>query len=376
MVKDRRRLSIGLGALMPSNLTAYRVFIASPGGLDDVREAFRRVIQEYNEQDAIERRVVFIPVGWEFTLAGAGRPQQTINEDVRKCDYFFMLLWDRWGSPTAAGGGEYSSGAEEEFSVAQECYEQRSMRQIVVMFKDVDPARVADPGESLLNVLNFRKRLESEKQFLFETFDEVGKFEGKLRRHLSKWVRDHEVGDQGGSEITQATGPVAPLTPPVPIEAPAEASEESLSETVRGAERLASEGQITAAEQAFAKVLPAGDLDTLNRFGGLLVEKGSLASALDTFARLRELAHERGEEEWEVAALNNLGNVYVAEGELERAAASYQSALEIRERTLGPSHADVAASLNNLAEVYVALRRLDKAEVLFRRALEIQGVSI
>jgi hypothetical protein len=43
------------------------------------------VLQAYNEQDAIERGVIFIPVGWEITPGGVGRPQKLINYDVRRC---------------------------------------------------------------------------------------------------------------------------------------------------------------------------------------------------------------------------------------------------------------------------------------------------
>ena len=37
---------------MPSKITRYRIFIATPSGLDDVRKAFREVLHEYNETEA------------------------------------------------------------------------------------------------------------------------------------------------------------------------------------------------------------------------------------------------------------------------------------------------------------------------------------
>jgi hypothetical protein len=39
------------------------VFIASPGGLQAERRTFRRIVQEYNEADAMARGVFFTPVG-------------------------------------------------------------------------------------------------------------------------------------------------------------------------------------------------------------------------------------------------------------------------------------------------------------------------
>src|SRR4051812_35803085 len=99
---------------MPRSIKAYRIFIASPGGLQDVRGAFREVINEYNEAEAIHRCALFTPVGWELTLGGVGRPQSLINEEIKECDLFILVLWNRWGSETDAKNSKYSSGTEEE----------------------------------------------------------------------------------------------------------------------------------------------------------------------------------------------------------------------------------------------------------------------
>ena len=59
---------------MPSQVTVYRVFIASPGGLEAERESFRRVLNDYNESDALEDGVLFIPVAQDLRAqAWAGR---------------------------------------------------------------------------------------------------------------------------------------------------------------------------------------------------------------------------------------------------------------------------------------------------------------
>jgi hypothetical protein len=53
---------------MADKITALRVFIASPSGLQDERRSFRDLLQKYNEAEGLERGVYFVPVGW-----GAGR---------------------------------------------------------------------------------------------------------------------------------------------------------------------------------------------------------------------------------------------------------------------------------------------------------------
>ncbi len=360
---------------MPKPVTAYRVFIASPGGLESERAAFRAVLGNYNDSDAIEREVIFLPIGWENTPGGVGRPQHLINEDVRQCDFFVMVLWDKWGSaPQREGEGPYSSGSEEEYTVALECHGQKSMREIVILFKDVDSERRKDAGPQLRGVLDFKKKLEEEKSFFFESFDNADAFSERLRRHLARWLRTHE-GGAGAPQSASASPPVE--LQQVALEAATRAPEQSSSELVRGAEQLAKAGHITEAEQVFAEAVSeqVADLDTLNRYGAFLVEKGSLGGAEEIFVRLGDLARQREKPDWELASLNNLARLYGVQGLLEKAAESYAAALAISERT-HPGGCEEAASLNNLAEVYTKLRRFDEAEQLFRRALKIQGVTV
>jgi hypothetical protein len=78
---------------MPEDIALYRVFIATPGGLETERRVFARTLDRYNIAEAIHRQAMFFPVGWEDTLAGVGRPQSLINRDLDKCDYFVLVLW-------------------------------------------------------------------------------------------------------------------------------------------------------------------------------------------------------------------------------------------------------------------------------------------
>jgi hypothetical protein len=67
------------------------------------------------------------------------------------------------------------------------------MRQIVAFFKAVAPQQMADPGEQLRKVLDFRGKIEAEKKHFFTTFDEVSVFQKHLRRHLASWLQRHEA---------------------------------------------------------------------------------------------------------------------------------------------------------------------------------------
>ena len=136
---------------MPKDIRHYRVFIASPSGLDDERRAFRDVLYDFNNRDGIHRGMHFDPWGWELTLGQHGRPQETINREVRESDYLILVLHDRWGTPPGDPSNLYSSGTEEELNVATQCLKdfQFPMKQIVMLFKSVHPRQLADPGSAL-----------------------------------------------------------------------------------------------------------------------------------------------------------------------------------------------------------------------------------
>jgi tetratricopeptide (TPR) repeat protein len=70
-------------------------------------------------------------------------------------------------------------------------------------------------------------------------------------------------------------------------------------------------------------------------------------------------------------SLNNLAELYRAQGRYTEAEPLYRGALEILEKVLGPEHPHTATSLNNLAELYRAQGRYKEAEPLLRRALAI-----
>ena len=90
------------------------------------RLAYSRYLQLspiMSNEEIDELRQMSLSCGWvwENTLGGVA-PQSLINEDIVTCDYFMLLLWDRWGSiPNIAGAGPYSSACKEEFSLALEC---------------------------------------------------------------------------------------------------------------------------------------------------------------------------------------------------------------------------------------------------------------
>jgi hypothetical protein len=158
------------------------VFLASPSDLADERKKAFQVAAEVNE--SIKRWDWWIDLlGWEDTLPGYGRPQAMINRDVERCDLFIGLLWRRWGT-SPAQDSRFSSGFEEEFSIARSRREHAISPEIWMFFKTVEPAQTADAGTQLQNVIKFRESLITSKAIFFKEFEDVNDWEKKLRSYL------------------------------------------------------------------------------------------------------------------------------------------------------------------------------------------------
>jgi tetratricopeptide (TPR) repeat protein len=348
---------------MPFTATVYRVFFAGPGGLQPERQVFRETVQEYNETDALPQGMMFLPVGWEDTLAGVGRPQAIINEEIRRSDFMILMLWDRWGTrPDTVS--KYTSGTEEEFAVAMECFERKEMpmRQIVAFFKAVDPTKLSDQGPQLQKVLQFKKTLESRKSIYFTTFDETAAFQKHLRQHLAFWKRGHESGhtirhafSTSVSLYSEVTLPT--FSTPVP------------TQLVQQAKRLANDGRLTEAEDVFARAITVGtDPYAFAHYGDYLLTVGRLLQAQVMYERVRELANLYGDD-WRALAYGRLGLLHKTKGNLKDAEDMFREALALQMRL----HDDkgIAEQYTNLGIILKRRGNLDDAELMQRQALEI-----
>jgi len=358
---------------MAVDIKGYRVFIASPRGLEDERQKFFDTIQEYNRIEALPVNIQFVPVGWEYTLPGMGRPQSLINEEVKICDYFVLALWDRWGTPPDKDGkGQYSSGTEEEYHVALDCIGDTKypMRQIVALFKAVDERRLNDPGPELQKVLNFKKELEEGKTILFKTFEGPVDFEKILRGLLGQWRRDGEQGKTAKvhkPEIPPTLEPSGGITEP---EQNIKAETEQTREIVEQAEKLADEGKVTEAEEMFAKaVVSSGEPYAYNAYGIFLARVGRLGQAQVMYEKALDIAIKIGDEKSVAAYYGNLGLIYLTRGELNKAEEMHKKSLEISEK-LGWLEG-MASQYGNLGLIYETKGELGKAEEMHKKSLEI-----
>jgi hypothetical protein len=184
---------------MPSTRKIIRAFLASPGDLAEERKAIRRVIEEFNDSwaDALGYQVELI--GWEEAVAGFGRPQHLINQDLERCDLLIGMIWKRWGTPPDLTG-EFSSGFEEEFERSLVRREKSGSPDISLFFKQVPDEFMVDPGNDLRKVIAFRDRVIASKAVLFQNFTSVSELEALVRKCINKFVirirsQDESIGD-------------------------------------------------------------------------------------------------------------------------------------------------------------------------------------
>ncbi len=285
------------GTRLTTQLTGFRIFIASPGGLTEVRNTFRAVLEKYNVEDAIRRKVVFIPVAWEATLGGLGRPQALINRELEECDALVLVLQDRWGSESGAPDGA-TSGTEEEYRLANRCHADpdKPMKHIQVFFMSVAPNQIADPGKQLRAVLDFKSELERERQLMYYQFESVRDFEDRLRAFLASCVHELETA---GNQAGQLAGGVPDAVPADSVSGPtlpelprAGADEAGPTEApLDRARRLVRQGLITLAETIMAeRATGAGDVEAMLDYGEFLAAQHRKTQAAAMYERAANLA--------------------------------------------------------------------------------------
>ena len=125
-----------------------KVFIASPGDLQEERQAAKHVVDQFNKQWADYLSTHVELVGWEDTVSRFGRPQDLINQDSDQCEVFIGIMWKQWGSQPS-NNGPYSSGFEEEFERAVASRKRSDRPEISLLFKEIEPEFLRDPGDGL-----------------------------------------------------------------------------------------------------------------------------------------------------------------------------------------------------------------------------------
>jgi ribosomal protein S18 acetylase RimI-like enzyme len=159
------------------------VFCATPGDLEDERDAFYRAATKVNETVGIGLSLLFAPLSIVPTVGDKTRFQKAVDENIRICSYYILALNDTWGPPHL--------NFEEDYRLALACRDDASlpMREVAVLLKN-PPAG--------------RKLLGDDRARCIDYADVAG-FESIVRDLLTEWAgappieitrRDAAVADE------------------------------------------------------------------------------------------------------------------------------------------------------------------------------------
>ncbi len=116
----------------------------------------------------------------------------------------------------------------------------------------------------------------------------------------------------------------------------------------------------------------------LDQAGGYLCERARFVEAEELCKQSLEIREKTlGQDHLDVAdSLNNLGVLYHDQGKYDEAEQLHKRALEIRKKVLKPDHPDVANNLNNLALLYHKQGKYIKAKPFYIQAIKITEKSL
>ena len=209
---------------MATSRKIVKVFLASPGDLQDERRAAKHVVDVFNKQWADNLGVHIELVGWEDTVSRFGRPQESINRDLDQCELFIGVMWKKWGSPPS-DGVTYTSGFEEEFERSVESRRTSRRPEISLLFKAIDPELLKDPGEDLKKVTAFKGKIITERTVLFQSFSSPLEFDDQVRGCITNYVQNllreeaekRSDESQTASSVTSDSGKVPPSQTSTPF---------------------------------------------------------------------------------------------------------------------------------------------------------------
>lgn len=157
-----------------------RIFLASPGDLENERAAVRACVDEHNSRRSGKDGVAYEVVEWDRVRGTARRAQEAINELIAESHFMIALFKASWGSAPGSPWG-YTSGTEEElFTGLLELGQSgQPMRDLWVGF-------VADPAPDE-RIVKLKQQIINDHSVLFESISGSRDLKEKLAERLKSW---------------------------------------------------------------------------------------------------------------------------------------------------------------------------------------------
>jgi len=171
---------------MAEKIEQYEIFIGSPSGLDREREKLREEVTFYNTHEVEPEGISFKVKDWKDIAPSYQNSQELIDPYLCVCDFYILVLHNRWGTPPD-GDSRYSSGSEHEFHLAHTCKksEEHPMQDIAIFFKKMTPNERRRKEGKKVNA--FMKKIVESKRLHFQIFNNIDEFHYCIRKCLAKW---------------------------------------------------------------------------------------------------------------------------------------------------------------------------------------------
>lgn len=157
-----------------------RIFLASPGDLEDERAAVRACVEEHNARRERDGGVTYEVVEWDRMRGTARRAQEAINELIAESHFMIALFKSAWGSAPGSPWG-YTSGTEEELftGLLELGQAEQPMRDVWVGF-----VKDSNPNE---RIVKLRQQIIDRHSVMFESVMDLRDLKEKLTDRLKSW---------------------------------------------------------------------------------------------------------------------------------------------------------------------------------------------
>lgn len=182
---------------MPSTITKYKIFLASPSDLQDERLSIDEVINELNLTFGKQQDIHLELLKWETHSAPAiaiGHPQEIITSDLgNDYDLFIGLIWKKFGTPT----NEADSGTEEEFLNAYSRFLKNPNSLQILFYFNSKPVSLSEMNpEQLSKIQNFKADIGENKKVLHWEYQDTQQLNKFLRIHIPQRILELRKNEQ------------------------------------------------------------------------------------------------------------------------------------------------------------------------------------
>jgi hypothetical protein len=171
---------------MTNKKRPLRILIASPGDVNEERQAIRDVIKNINYW-AIFANIEFSTIDWEnYSYPSIGDyPQDALNNQFKgKYDILIGVFWSRIGTKTP----NYESGSIEEIEIAIDRYKKQRNVNVMLYFKTEHVPEGQIDNEQIKKLNEFKSNLSKRGVFYWD-FQNTGDFKNYISQHLALLVQ-------------------------------------------------------------------------------------------------------------------------------------------------------------------------------------------